>query len=105
MKKTIALLLSLILLLVSVCSCTGRQAKNDGYKLYRSSPVGIEIEYPDFWEMIGEMKPPVTMGIDAHSPDAYLDYELYENGIRKLRSLGLELEPKIKMLSDLGFEY
>jgi len=51
MKKTTALTLLLILLLVSVCSCTGRQAKNEGYKLYRSSPVGIEIEYPDFWEM------------------------------------------------------
>ncbi len=71
-------------------------SKNDGKQGY---------PYPDFWEMIGEMKPPVTMGIDAHTPDAYLDYELYENGIGKLKSFGLELEPRIKMLSDLGFDY
>ena len=52
MKKFATLTLSLMILLVCVCSCTGRQAKNEGYKLYRSSPVGIEIEYPSFWEAV-----------------------------------------------------
>ncbi len=55
--------------------------------------------YPDFWDEVGRMKPPVTMGIDAHSPAAYLDYALYAGGIEKLRSLGLELTENIKMLS------
>ena len=54
--------------------------------------------YPDFWEMVGEMKPPVTMGIDAHYPGAYLDYGLYEKGLERLHGLGLELVKDIKML-------
>lgn len=64
-------------------------SRNDGKQGY---------PYPEFWEMAGKMKPPVTMGIDAHSPSAYLDKELYESGIAKLESLGLKLEDKIKML-------
>ncbi len=54
--------------------------------------------YPDFWEMISEMKPPVTMGIDAHYPGAYLDRELFEKGLSILRELGLTLTENIKML-------
>ena len=54
--------------------------------------------YPDFWAMVSEMKPLVTMGVDAHSPEAYLDSELYEKGIAYLTSLGLELTDKIKFL-------
>ncbi len=54
--------------------------------------------YPDFWKLISEMKPPVTMGLDAHSPDVYLDHALYNKGIENLRALGLEIEKKIKML-------
>lgn len=51
MKKRIFLIFVLVLSVVLLSSCTGRRAKNEGYKLYRSSPVGIEIEYPDFWEV------------------------------------------------------
>ncbi len=51
MKKRIFLVFVLLLTVVCTCSCVGRRAKNEGYKLYRSSPVGIEIEYPDFWEI------------------------------------------------------
>lgn len=51
MKKSIFVIITLAAMLVFAASCTGRQAKNDGYKLYRSSPVGVEIEYPDFWEV------------------------------------------------------
>lgn len=64
-------------------------SKNDGKQGY---------PYPSFWELVSLMKPPVTMGIDAHTPEAYLDYELYSNGLGYLHSLGLELEPVIKML-------
>lgn len=63
-------------------------SKNDGKQGY---------PYPDFWKMVGEMKPPVTMGIDAHSPEAYLDYELYKGGLDTLAGLGLEIQPKIDM--------
>lgn len=54
--------------------------------------------YPTFWELASRLKPPVTMGFDAHSPDAYLDKALYEEGIKKLHSYGLDLCEKIKML-------
>ncbi|MBE6773079.1 MAG: histidinol-phosphatase HisJ family protein [Ruminococcaceae bacterium] len=56
--------------------------------------------YPDFWKMIGEMKPPVTMGIDAHYPEAYLDSELYQRGLDALSALGLSMQEKIKMLGE-----
>lgn len=61
-------------------------SKNDGKQGY---------PYPDFWKMVGEIKPPVTIGIDAHSPDAYLDRELYQNGINSLKALDLEIEKNI----------
>ncbi len=47
--------------------------------------------YPDFWALAGEKKPPVTIGIDAHTPEAYLDTELYDSGIRTLSKLGLRI--------------
>lgn len=50
MKKYIRLAAILMLIMMLVCSCRGRRATNAGYELYRSSPVGVEIEYPDFWE-------------------------------------------------------
>ncbi len=53
--------------------------------------------YPDFWDMVSEMKPPVTMGIDAHVPEAYLDHELFKGGHDKLESLGLKVVDRIKM--------
>lgn len=54
--------------------------------------------YPDFWKIVGEMKPPVTVGLDAHAPEVYLDSELFEKGYNAIRELGLEVESKIKML-------
>lgn len=56
MKKRIFAVITLAVLLLSAASCTGRQAKNEGYKLYRSSPVGVEIEYPDFWEVVEDKR-------------------------------------------------
>lgn len=63
-------------------------SKNDGKQGY---------PYPDFWQMAGRMKPPVTVGIDAHTPGAYLDYELFRNGYDELEKLGLHVVDKIKM--------
>lgn len=56
MKKRLILLISALLCLTVLCSCTARKAKNAGYAVYRSSPVGVEIEYPDFWEMAEDKK-------------------------------------------------
>ncbi len=75
MKKHIFLILTLVLAVVLLCSCTGRKAKNEGYKLYRSSPVGIEIEYPDFWE-VAEDKAEKTVAFATPSEgfaDTYRD--------------------------------
>lgn len=64
-------------------------SKNDGKQGY---------PYPDFWKLISELKPPVTMGIDAHEPSAYLDTELYQRGLDTLKNYGLEIVSDIKML-------
>lgn len=53
--------------------------------------------YPDFWQMVSERKPPVTMGIDAHTPQAYLDKATFDSGIKTLTELGLECVSSIKM--------
>lgn len=54
--------------------------------------------YPDFWRLISEKKPLVTMGLDAHSPEVYADSALYNKGISALSDMGLTLVPSIKML-------
>ena len=54
MKKRIIAAVLLALLALGLCSCTAKEAKNEGYDLYRSSPVGVEIEYPDFWEVVDD---------------------------------------------------
>lgn len=41
----------ILAVVLSLFGCSARHASNEGYLLYRSSPVGVEIEYPDFWEM------------------------------------------------------
>lgn len=87
MKKRLFLVVLLLLSVILCVSCTGRKAKNEGYKLYRSSPVGIEIEYPDFWE-VAEDKAEKTVAFATPSEgygDTYRDnvtvcaYKLTEN--------------------------
>ncbi len=51
MKKLVSISLILVICLAVLCSCSSRHASNEGYLLYRSSPIGVEIEYPDFWEI------------------------------------------------------
>ncbi len=47
MKKKLAAVLALVMmLLISGC----HKATLENYKLYRSTPLGFSIEYPDFWE-------------------------------------------------------
>ncbi len=64
-------------------------SKNDGKQGY---------PHPDFWKIASEMKPVVTVGIDAHTPEAYLDKDLFEQGYKELNRLGLKVADKIKML-------
>lgn len=51
MKKYISTVL-IVLTILSFTGCTARKAQNKGYTVYRSSPVGVQIEYPAFWEMV-----------------------------------------------------
>lgn len=87
MKKRVFSIVMILLTAFLCVSCTGRKASNDGYKLYRSSPVGIEIEYPDFWE-VAEDKKEKTVAFATPSEgygDTYRDnvtvcsYKLEEN--------------------------
>ena len=88
MKKIIAFLLS-ILLLLGLAGC--QKATNEGYKLFRSTPLGFSIEYPDFWQKNSDNKEGIAVFVtptegysDQHSeslsvqrftPDmAYTDY-------------------------------
>ncbi len=52
--------------------------------------------YPDFWKIASEYKVKAVVGIDAHSPSAYLDKELFEKGYENLRALGIEITDKIR---------
>lgn len=54
MKKYIRVFAVLMLLSLTLCACKSNKAKNEGYDLYRSSPVGVEMEYPDFWEVVDD---------------------------------------------------
>ena len=47
MKKRNSVALLLIFVLVLCCGCAG--ATNKGFYLYRSSPLGFRVEYPETW--------------------------------------------------------
>lgn len=51
-KRILAMFLAALLLL----SCGCQKATLDGYKLYRSTPMGFSMEYPDFWQKSAEVK-------------------------------------------------
>ncbi len=74
MKKYISVTL-VILLSIMLCGCVAKKAQNEGYLVYRSSPVGVQIEYPDFWE-VAENKSEHTVAFAAPSEgygDEYRD--------------------------------
>lgn len=71
MKKRFTAAVCALLSLILFCSCAAQRAKNAGYTVYRSSPVGVEIEYPDFWEM-AENKNDKTVAFAAPS-EGYSD--------------------------------
>ena len=51
-KKMLAWFLIALLLLSSGC----RKATLEDYKLFRSTPLGISVEYPDYWEKTQDNK-------------------------------------------------
>lgn len=53
MKKR---MLALLLILVLILACGCQKATLDGYKLYRSTPLGFSVEYPDFWQKSADVK-------------------------------------------------
>lgn len=54
--------------------------------------------HPGFWKIASEMKPKALVGIDAHYPGAYRDYELFEIGHAELKKYGLTPVESIKFL-------
>ncbi len=88
MKRIIAFLLS-ILLLLGLAGC--QKATNEGYKLFRSTPLGFSIEYPEFWQKNSSNKDGIavfvtptegysdqhneSLSVQRFTPDmAYTDY-------------------------------
>lgn len=54
--------------------------------------------YGEFWKMAGELGATAVIGIDAHSPDSYTDYERYRKAEETLKTYGVRLTDKIKFL-------
>ncbi len=54
--------------------------------------------HPDFWRIVSEMKPMTIVGVDAHSPDALLDDELFRKGYGNIKAMGLKTADRIKFL-------
>ncbi len=52
--------------------------------------------YPDFWRLAAEYGATAILGIDAHTPDAYRDKALIEEGEQFLQSLGLRVIDDIR---------
>ncbi len=52
--------------------------------------------HPSFWKIAGEYKALTVIGVDAHTPEAYSESELYEKAKETLDSYGLEITDKIR---------
>lgn len=48
MKKRIVTLLMIFAVLLCLASC--QKASQEGFRLFRSTPLGFSVEYPDFWQ-------------------------------------------------------
>ena len=56
--------------------------------------------FPAFWRMAGEAHVKAIVGVDAHSPQAYLDTEKFDWARETLRWLGAEPVSDIRLLSE-----
>lgn len=87
-KRILALALALVALL-SLAAC--QKATNENYKVFRSTPLGFSIEYPEFWEKSTDNKEGIaafitpsegysdqhneSLSVQRFAPDmAYTDY-------------------------------
>ena len=52
--------------------------------------------HPDFWKTAGEYRALTVIGVDAHTPEAYGEAELYEKAKALLSSYGVTLTDKIR---------
>ena len=70
-KKMLAWFLIALLLLSSGC----RKATLEDYKLFRSTPLGISVEYPDYWEKTQDNKNGIVAFVTPTEgyADDYLD--------------------------------
>lgn len=59
MKKRIFAIVMMLAVLVSLAGC--HKATQEGFRLFRSTPLGFSIEYPEYWEKTVE----VSEGIAA----------------------------------------
>ena len=66
--------LILIILMILMCSCS--KAKNKGYSLFKSSPIGFELEYPSYWDKEIDNKNKIVAFV---SPNVGLDDNYREN--------------------------
>jgi histidinol-phosphatase (PHP family) len=62
-------------------------SKNDGKQGY---------PYPDFWLLAAKMGAKAIIGVDAHSPSAFLNAELFEEAKENLKKLRIETVEGIK---------
>lgn len=79
MKKRLFALF-LVLLLILCCSC--RQATQEGYRLFRSSPLGFSVEYPQYWEKASDLKEKVAVFVTPM--EGYSDEFLEKVSIQKI---------------------
>ena len=70
-KKIFAFLLMGVLLL----SCSCRKATLEDYKLFRSTPLGVSVEYPDYWQKTQDNKKGIVAFVTPTEgyADDYLD--------------------------------
>ncbi len=52
--------------------------------------------HPSFWKIAGEYGVKAVIGVDAHTPEAYAEKEVYEKALRDLASYGLTVTDKIR---------
>ncbi len=71
-KRIVAILLVLVLLMAGGC----QKATLEGYKLFRSTPMGFSMEYPDFWQKSSDVKKGIAVFV---SPTEGYSDEYAEN--------------------------
>ncbi len=68
--------------------------------LQRSQTEGIGYPHPKFWALAGKMGAECVIGIDAHSPQSYLETaEMFKDSQKLLERLGLKLVSGIKFFN------